>query len=422
MEGEQTKMKRLTSCLLVFALMLSMLPGAFAAEDAAGETQLPTEINNSTVWSYLDDNTDPAGDPQAADYDRTSWTTPDFDDAAWKKASGTFGSKRNDDGITAGGAANQLAGIGGADGSGDNWPTYYFRTKVYLPDAAAVTKIVGSIQYDDAAILYINGIRAAAFNAEGCDTNSSYCSHKADTTDAILITDVSALNLQNGVNTVAVELHNESANSSDIRFSMPGGLTFSTEPLPTETLLIGESAVWSYLDDNTDPAGDPQAAGYDRTSWAAPDFDDAAWKKAPGAFGSKRGKLHSGAATLLAGCPGDDTNYPTYYFRTTVTLSEKQLAEMTKLVGSIQYDDAVILYINGIRAAAFNAAGCDTNADYSAAVANGNPAEESFEIVDPAVLGALHTGENTVAVELHNRAEGSSSSSACLSLHSPTRR
>ena len=171
---------------------------------------------------------------------------------------------------------------------------------------------------------------------------------------------------------------------------------------------IDDATVWRYLDDNTDPAGTPGTEGYDRTSWTAADFDDSAWNTAQGAFGSKRSSLHAGATTSLAGCPGNDTNYPTYYFRTTVTLTADQLEEMTKLVGRIQYDDAAILYINGVRAAAFNDAGCDTNSSYSANVAGGNPMEQDFEIIEPAALSALHEGENTVAVELHNRADGSS--------------
>ena len=71
-------------------------------------------------------------------------------------------------------------------------------------------------------------------------------------------------------------------------------------------------------------------------------------------------------------------------------------------------DDAAILYLNGVRAAAFNAEGCDSNSSYSTNVAGGNPMEQDFEIIDPAALSALHEGENTVAVELHNRADGSS--------------
>ena len=399
-------MKRWTSLLLTAALVLSMVPSGFAAGGDATEAP-PDKIDDATVWRYLDDNTDPAGDPAAEGYDRTSWTATGFDDSGWKTASGTFGGKKDGDTITSDGAAVKLDGIGGKDGTGENYPTYYFRTQVTIPDASAVTKVVGSIKYDDAAILYINGVRAVGFNDDGCDSNSSYCSKKADTTSDIEITNVAALNLQDGVNTVAVEVHNESAGSSDIWFSMPGGLTFSTEALPTETVLIDGTTTWSYLDDNTDPAGDPAAEGYDRTSWTTADLGDS-WKTAKGPFGSKRGSLHDGATTNLAGCPGNENNYPTYYFRTTVTLTADQLAEMTKLVGRIQYDDAAIIYLNGVRAAAFNDAGCDTNASFSANVAGGNPMEQDFEIVEPAALAALHEGVNTVAVELHNRFGGSS--------------
>ena len=37
-------MKRLASYLLVFALILSMIPGAFAAGNAEEEQQIPTQI------------------------------------------------------------------------------------------------------------------------------------------------------------------------------------------------------------------------------------------------------------------------------------------------------------------------------------------------------------------------------------------
>ena len=220
-------MKRLTSCLLAFALMLSMLPNAFAVGDSAENAQAPTQIDDSTVWRYLDDNTDPAGDPAAADYDRTSWTSADFNDSAWKTASGTFGGKKDGDTITSDGAANKLDGIGGKDGNGDNYPTYYFRTTVTLTadQLAEMTKLVGHIQYDDAAILYLNGVRAAAFNAEGCDSNSSYSTNVAGGNPMeqdFEIIDPAALSaLHEGENTVAVELHNRADGSSDIFFGLP---------------------------------------------------------------------------------------------------------------------------------------------------------------------------------------------------------
>ena len=177
--------------------------------------------------------------------------------------------------------------------------------------ASAVTAIKGSISYDDAVIIYINGVKAAAFNEAGCDSNSSYSANKANSTDSFEITDSTVLNaLKNGENVVAVEVHNNYDNSSDIWFAM-NELSFSTD-----TVLLDGAASWKYLDNNTDPAGDSSASDYDRTAWTAEGFDTNGWKTAAGSFGSKRGgavydSTHT-AATVLDGCDGSN-NTPAYF-------------------------------------------------------------------------------------------------------------
>ena len=52
--------KQLTSCFLVLALLLTMIPSVFAAEPSAS----PEKIGSPTVWSY----------PDSENYDRTSDT------------------------------------------------------------------------------------------------------------------------------------------------------------------------------------------------------------------------------------------------------------------------------------------------------------------------------------------------------------
>ncbi|MGN1121569.1 MAG: metallophosphoesterase, partial [Eubacteriales bacterium] len=394
-------MKQLTSFLLVFALLLSMMPAVFAAGPAEDATSAPDKIDSTTVWRYLDDNTDPAGNPEEEGYDRTGWTAVGFDDSAWKTASGSFGAKN-------GGAYNSSTDVllEGCPGTADNYPTYYFRTTVTVADAGAVTKITGSISYDDAAIIYINGIKAAAFNEDGITGNNSYCTNKANTTDAFEITDAGVLSaLVNGENVVAVELHNQYQNSSDIWFAMPD-MTFSAEPLPATDSLLDGKAQWKYLDDNTDPA----AGSDDRTGWTVETFDTTGWKTAIGPFGSKKGAavLETGytANTVLDGCNGS-SDTPAYFFRTTFTVDS--LDGMTKLNGSLQYDDGAIVYINGRRVAAFDDNACDAggnslnkgfdaNLQYGGSNA-GTPKTVSFELLD---LSILHVGENTIAVELHN--------------------
>ena len=397
---KRVTMKRLTSLLLVVVLLLPLNFNVFAA----GGATMADKIDGTTVWSYLDDNSDPAGDPSEAGYNRTSWTAEDFDDSTWKTGAGGFGAKN---GGSYSGAAVTLAGC---PGDATNYPTYYFRTKVNVNKASAVTAIKGSISYDDAAVIYINGVKAAAFNEAGCDSNNSYSANKANSTDSFEITDSTVLNaLKNGENVVAVEVHNHYDNSSDIWFAM-NELNFSTD-----TVLLDSTASWKYLDNNTDPAGDSSAPDYDRTSWTAENFDTSGWKTASGSFGSKRGGAAYDstrtAATVLEGCNASNDT-PAYFFRTTFHISN--LERYTKLIGNLEYDDGVIVYINGQRIAAGYDNACDENgnslghgfdANLQYGGSNQGPDTLNISLLD---LSLLHNGENTIAVELHNGRKTSS--------------
>ena len=192
------------------------------------------------------------------------------------------------------------------------------------------------------------------------------------------------------------------------------------EDLDTQDLAavkeITTSTQWKYLDDGTDPAGDSTAADYVRTSWTAENFDDSAWKTGAGPFGSKKGAaaLETGytATTVLNGVDGSD-DHEAYFFRTKLQIDS--LEGITLLKGTAQYDDGLIIYINGTRVAAFEDIACDDagtsqNTTISANLqyggSNGStPRTSEFSVTD---LSMLHTGENTVAVELHQGRKASS--------------
>ena len=416
-------MKRFISVILAFILVLSMASSAFAAEGSERMTLLPAKIDSNTVWSYLDDNTDPAGNPDEEGYNRTAWAATDFDDSLWNTGKGSFGgAKSGDSRGEKCGADNALAGCDGTN----NYPTYYFRTKVNIENASAVTSITGTLRYDDAAIIYINGKKAIGFNDDSITGNSSYSGANAPTEYPVpfTITDADVLSaLHSEENVIAVEVHNSGKTSSDILFNL-SSLEFSTEPLP---LLSGDSQ-WSYLDDNTDPAGNPADQGYDRTSWAAETFDDTGWKKGTGSFGAKKSGSNIGndlgngfvAKTRLdgiGGADGNSNNYPAYFFRTTFNIDS--LEGITKLKGTVQYDDGVVIYINGNRAAAFSDIACDSEGTklghgFDANLQYGgdqtDPATSSFEVL----ADVLHTGTNTIAVEVHNNRATSSDIWFCM--------
>ncbi len=194
-----------------------------------------TEIDDDTLWAYLDDGTDPAGDSTDSGYERTSWTSADYDDSAWKSSTGPFGAKNG-----------AIASLGGGydsytlltqykeDGSTDI-EAYFFRTTVTIEDASSVTAIVGQVIYDDAATVYINGTKVIGFDDDSITANLEYGGSNAGTpkTGDISLTDSTILSLlQDGENVIAVEIHQGRSSSSDIYFDMD--LTFSSEEITAE--------------------------------------------------------------------------------------------------------------------------------------------------------------------------------------------
>lgn len=242
---------------ICFAMLLqaSALPSAFALESDSLEVseapestniqtlgaELPVSIvSGTTEWRYLDDGTDPAEGAE----DRTVWTLPDFDDSAWSTAVGSLGAKRGAISDLGGGCtpANLLHQY--KDDGTTDIEAFFFRTKVTVEDPSAVGLITGSLLYDDGAIVYINGERVAAFDDNACDASGNSLgkgfdanlqyggsNDSAPKTGTISISDEAEIAslLHAGENTVAVELHQGRASSSDLYMDF-ASLTFESAP------------------------------------------------------------------------------------------------------------------------------------------------------------------------------------------------
>lgn len=205
-------MKRFVCLLMTLIMVLGLFPTAALAAGNEGEPQtLPESIRSATVWSYLDDGTDPA----AGSDDRTSWTAADFDDSEWTTAAGPFGSKKGAAALETGYTAATV--LTGCDGSNDT-PAYFFRTTFNVTSLEGMTKLKGTLQYDDAATVYINGVKVAGFDDSDISANLQYGGSNAGTpkTVSFELLDLSFLNT--GINTLAVELHQGRASSSDVWF------------------------------------------------------------------------------------------------------------------------------------------------------------------------------------------------------------
>ncbi|WP_409141287.1 acid phosphatase [Cellulosimicrobium sp. RS] len=175
----------------------------------------------------------------------------------------------------------------------------------------------------------------------------------------------------------------------------------------TPTEVVGAGTTWRYLDDNTDPA----AGNADRTVWADPAFDDAAWKTGRPGFGAVNGTASGigGGHTITTLLDYWITQtpkvvVPAYFFRTTVTLDEATLDEITGLRGTLVYDDSATVYVNGERVAGWGDSMITRNLQYQDKAGATAPLRETLVI--PADV--LVPGENTIAVEIHQCNETSS--------------
>lgn len=201
-----------------------------ATENAADEIEL---INLQSEWKYLDDNTDPAGTG-----DRTSWTVADFDDSAWNTSAGhnaKFGAKRGAIADLGNNSTPEIL-LKQYKEDGNDIPAYFFRTSFNIDSKSDEFSLTGTLKYDDAAIVYINGTKVASFDEPegGFDSNLSYGgSNAGDPKDVSFTVDSSVL--KEGKNVVAVELHQGRESSSDIYFEMSS--------LKLEKIVVEQSSI-----------------------------------------------------------------------------------------------------------------------------------------------------------------------------------
>lgn len=152
--------------------------------------------------------------------------------------------------------------------------------------------------------------------------------------------------------------------------------------------LVGFLDSWRYFQDGPPPGG---------TNWRRPDFNDASWAQGGGALYVESAAIPTNKTTALA------LGQLTYYFRRTITLPALP-ADVEVQVRTL-LDDGYVLWINGQRA---HSLGMDDPAPTHDVVASRLVGDATIE--GPFVIPASFfvPGQNTLAVEVHQNASGSS--------------
>ncbi|RYD30448.1 MAG: hypothetical protein EOP87_16645, partial [Verrucomicrobiaceae bacterium] len=177
----------------------------------------------------------------------------------------------------------------------------------------------------------------------------------------------------------------------------PGALVYSSTSA-TESLIPWSASGWKYLSDNTNQG----------TAWRDPGHNDSAWLTGSAELGYGDGD----EATVIS-YPDADPATPgiqkpaTCYFRRTFNTTEAN--QITGLSLSVEYDDAYIVYLNGIRIAG----NLPLNPAYDQYASN--VVEDTIDTIS-IPSSALVSGQNVIAVEIHQCNDSSSDLSMNLSL------
>ncbi len=184
--------------------------------------------------------------------------------------------------------------------------------------------------------------------------------------------------------------------------AVKAGALVYTASTTTDVLLPFSATGWKYLANGTNQG----------TAWRAVGFNDAAWPtgNAELGYGDAVGEEATtiGFVDVDPGTAGVQKNATTY-FRKTFTATN--IPQITNLVLRVEYDDAIVVYINGVFAGLAGNISNNPTFDY---YTNNAIEDTTLDIQIPSSL--LVDGTNTIAAEVHQANNGSSDVSMNLSL------
>src|SRR4051812_17280066 len=195
--------------VVLFAILAAGFLGATLP--ASADVLVATNV----AWKYLDNGSDQG----------TAWRAVGFTDGSWSNGVPKLGYGNGD----------ETTVVGFGPDANNKYVTTYFRYTFTLNNAFDLTNVLMRVLRDDGAVVYLNGTEVLRDNMP---TGPILFSTLASTVveDATVFANPSASLLVNGQNTVAVEIHQASTNSSDISFGFE--MIANYQPVPPTVAII----------------------------------------------------------------------------------------------------------------------------------------------------------------------------------------
>ena len=180
------------------AMLKAVAPAGYAFQGWKAPVSGGVELKSKgTTWSYYDQGS----------LDGTSWQAAGYNASSWKQGQAPIGYNN----------PNVAANTQVSYRSGSN-STFYFRTTVNLSQAPSASDEMW-LDYiiDDGLVIYVNGTEAGRYNMpSGTVTYSTYATTYAHDNPNSGSLQLPVSLFKKGTNVIAVEVHNNSASSTDI--------------------------------------------------------------------------------------------------------------------------------------------------------------------------------------------------------------
>lgn len=173
-------------------------PTGKSTEDAPQSTASEAVIASGSKWRYSDTGKSPGDD----------WTSVEFNDDSWKEGAAQLGYGDDD----------EKTKINNTPGS---YPTYYFRRTFEVKDPGKLKPHVLRLLRDDGAAVYLNGKEIVRSNLpDGALKHNTFAESATPSERGYFVFDFDRSKLVPGKNVMAVEVHQSSAQSTDVSFDL----------------------------------------------------------------------------------------------------------------------------------------------------------------------------------------------------------
>ncbi|HEX2751285.1 MAG TPA: Ig-like domain-containing protein, partial [Verrucomicrobiales bacterium] len=215
-------------------------------------------------WKYLDTGVDPGA----------TWKDAAFDDSAWKTGAAELGYGDSDETTVV--EDNGTPGYSNSPNPADRYITTWFRKKVTISNAGAVTGLRVRARRDDGIAVYLNGSRIMLDNLTEPYTATKRANTSLGGTDETVFIERVITNptmVLEGENTLSAEVHQFAPDSSDMSFDVGLSVIYAVTGVATVEVLDDDvdgdlmSDTWersvgldaTVANANDDPDGDGQS-------------------------------------------------------------------------------------------------------------------------------------------------------------------